>query len=188
MIKDIICEGLDRTGKGTQISNLWTYFNRDNSDGCNIIRGDKMQSTVVEDTSHHKFLYQNSITQSFRNMKMFRDNNIQGVRLYDRLHLSEVVYGSEYRGYHTDHIFDIEQDFISGLKDVYLLLFIDEVDNLVKRDDGLGFTSDPEQIKNEKDIFLYAYDESCIENKVVINIANKNIEQVFYEILEFLGE
>jgi len=185
MIKDIIIEGPDRTGKSTQVANLWTYYNNHNSDGCNIIRGDKMQSSVVDDVKNHQFLYTNSITKSFRDMKIERDLNLHGVKIYDRLHLSEIVYGKKYRNYSTEHIYKIEKGYISEYENVFLILLIDKVKNLVKRDDKKGLTSDPNEINAEIKDFTDAYYNSIIINKKMININGKCIKQVFNEIIEF---
>jgi thymidylate kinase len=185
MIKDVIIEGLDRTGKTTQIINLWTHLNNIYPDGCNIIRGDKMNELVV--TPAHKYLYAHSINLSFRNMLNVRKYGLNGIRIYDRLHLSEIVYGQKYRKYDTDRIYEIEKE-VSELDDVYLILLVDEVDNLIKRDDGLGFTSNADDIKDEYEQFTNAFNDSHIKNKLIININNKNIETVFSEILTFIQE
>ena len=190
MIKDIILEGLDRTGKGTQIRNLWTFFNDNYSNGCNIIRGDKMVSDKnisLPETLMHQYLYANSINMTFQNMVHTRKTNFQGVRLYDRLHLSEIVYGSKYRKYDTMRIYKSEMA-VEDFDDVYLITFIDEVDNLIKRDDGLGFTSDQKEIEDEISRFKIAHNDSYIKNKKIINISGKDITTVFNEILLFLGE
>jgi thymidylate kinase len=189
MIKDIIIEGLDRTGKGTQIQNLWTYLNHHYPTGCNIIRGDKMKTEHLSKTEDIAFrsTYANSINMTFQNMIQARANNFQGIRLYDRLHLSEVVYGQKYRKYDCNHIYKIE-NAVANLDDVYLITFIDDVENLYNRDDGEGFTSDPKEMKDEISRFREAHNDSSIKNKKIINISTLSIEMVFSIILNFIGE
>jgi hypothetical protein len=131
--------------------------------------------------------YANSINMTFQNMIQARANNFQGIRLYDRLHLSEVVYGQKYREYDCEHIYKIE-NAVADLDDVYLITFVDEVDNLVSRDDGLGFTSDPKEIEKEKAAFILAHNDSCIKNAKVININGLSIDDVFAMVLRFIGE
>jgi len=148
-----------------------------------------MQNDIIL-TEDHKRLYMNSISMAFRNMRYFRDNNVPGVRIYDRLHLSEVVYGNKYRGYNTDHIYDIESEFLEDINydNVYLILLVDEVDNLIARDDGEGFTSDPSEINKEVKAFTNSYYDSNIIRKKMININGKDIKTVFEEILKQIGE
>jgi thymidylate kinase len=185
MIKDIIIEGLDRTGKTTQIQNLWTYLNSIYPDGCNIVRGDKMNKLVP--TEHHQYLYANSINMAFRNMIQSRKYNLQGIRIYDRLHLSEIVYGAKYRKYPVDRIYNIEKQ-VADFDDIYEIILIDEIENLVDRDDNDGFTSDPVEMENEKQEFVDAFFDSTIANKLIININGKSIDEVFHEILDFIEE
>jgi len=168
---------------------LWTYLNHHYPTGCNIVRGDKMTTEHFHDDSDVAFrsTYANSINMTFQNMVQARANNFQGIRLYDRLHLSEVVYGQKYREYDCTHIYKIE-NAVKDLDDVYLITIVDEVENLVSRDDGLGFTSDPKEIEDEKSRFLDAHNDSSIKNKKVININGLNIDNVFAIILRFIGE
>jgi hypothetical protein len=140
-----------------------------------------------ESDVNFRYAYSHSINMSFQNMLHARKSNFQGIRLYDRLHLSEVVYGQKYRGYDCTHIYKSEWA-IEDLDDVFLITFIDEVENLVSRDDGDGFTSNPEEMEKEKQSFIEAHNDSCIKNKKVININGLSISDVFGEVLRFIGE
>jgi hypothetical protein len=131
--------------------------------------------------------YANSINMSFQNMVNARHSNFQGIRLYDRLHLSEVVYGQKYRKYDCTHIYKSEWS-LQNLDDVYLITFVDNIDNLVSRDDGLGFTSNPDEIQKENQRFIDAHQDSCIKNKKIININGLSISDVFAMVLRFIGE
>ena len=146
-----------------------------------------MVTEIVSNTSDHKYLYANSINMTFQNMVNARENNFQGIRLYDRLHLSEVVYGNKYRKYNTDHVYKIENS-VEKYDDVYLLTFIDDVENLYQRDDGLGFTSDTNEMKDEILRFVGAHNDSSIKNKKIININGLDIPTVYSMILNFIGE
>jgi hypothetical protein len=146
-----------------------------------------MQSDIIPNTSDHKYLYANSINMTFQNMVNARENNCPGIRLYDRLHLSEVVYGNKYRKYNCDHVYKIEKN-VAKYDNVYLLTFIDEVENLIRRDDGLGFTSEPTEIRDETLRFVGAHNDSSIKNKKIININDMSIPTVFEMVLNFIGE
>jgi hypothetical protein len=186
--KDIIITGLDRCGKSTLVANLWTHYNK-MPYGCNIIRGDKMQKDIVP-TDKHQHLYMNSINYAFNNMKLYRDTNTSGIRLYDRLHLDEVVYGTKYRGYDTSDVFKLEESYVNSFdkNSVFLIVLVDEPANLVTRDDGLGFTADIAEMAKEKQLFIDAYSDSNIEQKILINIKNFTIQQVFNKVLYFVED
>jgi thymidylate kinase len=189
MIKDIILEGMDRTGKSSHAANLWTTFNSmPVNHGASIIRGDKMQSKYVHpsDQDHYR-AYSNYQNHSFKRIKHCNDNNIEGVRIYDRFHLSECVYGTKYRKYDGSYVFDIEANYIKDVPEdnIILITFIDSVDSLLSRDDGDGFTSDPKEIHKEIDLFVDAHYDSNIINKHIINISDYDcdIDKVYEHIL-----
>jgi len=71
-------------------------------------------------------------------------------------------------------------------RNVYLVVFIDEPENAISRDDGESFTIDIERKQEEIDSFIDAYQKSLIINKTIINICDKNIEEVHNEIYNFI--
>jgi hypothetical protein len=190
LYRDIVISGLDRTGKSTLISNLWTYYNT-SPNGCSIIRGDKMQKNIVP-TEEHRYLYMNSINYAFKNMKLYRDQNIPGTRLYDRLHIDEAVYGAKYRKYKKkdiSKIYDLEKDYVSEFDEesIFLIVLVDEPANLLARDDGLGFTSDITEIAEERVMFIDAFNKTNIKRSLLLNIHNYSIEEVFEIITKFVA-
>ena len=68
------------------------------------------------------------------------------------------------------------------------IVLIDEIENLIKREDGLSFSIDKEKKENEIQKFTEFYKKSNIKNKLLLNINGKNIDEVFNIITEFIGE
>ena len=105
--------------------------------------------------------------------------------LFDRFHLGESVYSPLYRNYSGDYVFELEQ-IIQNCNEVYLIVLIDEAKNLLNREDGNSFTIELEKKQQEIDLFIEAFKKSSIKNKILININNKNQQQVFKEIKDFI--
>ena len=93
-----------------------------------------------------------------------------------------------YRYYDPNYIFEIEKKYIK--KDfwnkIYLIIFVDDVENLIKREDGLSFSIDPIKKQEEIDRFNEIYDKTNINHKILININGKNIEEIKQIIYGFI--
>jgi len=109
--------------------------------------------------------------------------------ILDRSHIGEYVYAPMYRGYDGSYIFDIEKQFMNNdnWNLIYLVTFIDKAENIIKRDDGLSFSTQVENKKKEINSFVEASKKSYIKNKIVIDINGKSIEEVEKEVDSFLN-
>lgn len=177
----IILEGLDNVGKSTQIRkiqpllldkpiHIMHYMNIKGFDDMNDVR----------DYSEHMYRNMFHIASVF----YFRDHFVM-----DRAHIGEVVYSPMYRGYDGSYVYDIEREFINFSKfwdEVYLITFIDKPENLIKRDDGLSFTTQLEKKQTEIDAFIEATNRSGIKNKLILDINGKNEDEVFDIIKDFI--
>lgn len=178
----ICVEGPDNVGKSTLIKGI-----------KNVMSDYIMQSlhyssvkhkTTADCIEYNKKLY----TMMFDMMKFTIQYEKSGL-VFDRSHLGELVYGPIYRGYSGDYCLDIENQFnhILDLKDnLYLIVLVDEPENLIKRDDGLSFSTELDKKREEIQLFDLAYNKSNIKNKLFINIKDKDEKAVLKEVLEFL--
>lgn len=176
---NIILEGLDNTGKSAHIQSIIKAFQD------KYFHYLHYSALPVDDVvEYSKGLYRNM----FDLMNVSSQNGIN--LLLDRAHLGEWVYGKIYRNYDAHFVFDIEKEhqYCEFMKHTYLIVLIDEHENLVARDDGLSFSLDKEQKEFEKERFVNAYEKSYIPNKLLINCNdyNCNLEVIFQQILIFL--
>jgi hypothetical protein len=187
---------IDRTGKSTHAASLWTIYNSMPTNyGASIIRGDKMDVSLLDPTGNttNAFnCYRNYLNSAFSTIHYSNLCNVPGVRIYDRLHLSECVYGTKYRNYDGGYVYGIEDDYLNETvptDNVVLITLIDKVENLIKRDDGDGFTSDPVEILKEIEAFKDAHDDSKIINKFIIDISEYDcdIDKVRNQIFKILN-
>lgn len=117
--------------------------------------------------------------------------------LFDRMAGGETVYGSIYRNYAAEWVYELERDYLhesdDRIKNTFLIVFTDTPERLISRDDGLSFTSDMgyevalEKKKIELDLFEKFFHSSRIKNKILIDIRDKTIEEVAVKIGAFLG-
>jgi thymidylate kinase len=173
----IIFEGLDNVGKSTQIEELRKHY----KDIGFIVT----KSSFIKDFTPEEFKKNSSLEyeQSFRIFNQDFDISC------DRLHLGEYVYGNIYRGYSGEHVFDLEDKYdLNKIDDLFLFVFIDDVDNLLSRDDGLSLTTDRDKKQYEIQRFIEAFEKSKIKNKLLINVNNKSIEDVTKELVNFIEE
>lgn len=180
----IIAEGIDRCGKTTQVQKLTDYFLRQ---GIPVTAGhaQKIPGKSKEEVRRLSEVYYGNLIANL-------ETQPNEVKIWDRAHLGEAVYSPLYRNYSGDYVFDYESThaMMSGaFKDVYLFFIYDYIGNVIKRDDGLGFSSKEDDIQRELDLFQRAFTLSKIPNKLMINIGDVGDEQKVFElILKFIGE
>ena len=172
----IILEGLDNVGKTTQINNIREEFNSSFFLTFHLsnIKTKKWSNEAYQ--SYFKNLY-------VEYFELIESNEYD--LLFDRFHLGESVYSPLYRNYSGDYVFELEK-IIENCNEVYLIVLIDEAKNLLNREDGNSFTIELEKKQQEIDLFIEAFKKSSIKNKILININNKNQQQVFKEIKDFI--
>jgi len=169
----IIFEGLDRTGKDTQIQKFREYFSNNNEIFHELHYG-KYINKDIETFSKKAYTDAFEILNSNKNL------------LCNRFHGGEYVYGQLYRNYDPNYIFELEKS--CNMKDTFLIVLIDDANNLLSRDDKKGYTSDINLINKEIKLFTEFYNKSNIVNKLLINIKDYNIDQVYNFILQFINK
>lgn len=176
----IILTGLDNVGKTTQTAKLQQILTDKplHQIHYTALKGFDDKSELINYTSK---MY----TQMFSMTKLFND---KAHFIIDRFHIDEAVYAPMYRSYSGDYVFEIEDMFnkTEFWNDVYLITFIDSIDNVIKRDDGLSHSIDPKLKQKEIEGFIKAHDKSSIKNKYLMDIEGKDIDTVFKEICKFI--
>lgn len=178
----IICEGLDRCGKSTQIQKLLPFLN-DRSVHQLHYSAIKGFETKEETSTYSCEMY----SDMFKLLYVFCEDMHF---ILDRSHIGEMVYAPMYRGYDGDYVLNIEnywRTFKDFWNQVYLITFIDKPESVIKRDDGLSFSIDVEKKKQEINSFVEATNKSLILHKLIIDIDGKSIDEVTEEIRRFLN-
>lgn len=193
----VLFDGLDNTGKTTQIQKLVSYFaNKDMiSTVCKYSKFDKLDKKKEEKFSKrfYKDYFEKIVNWPDKvipdpayiaedNIHYIHDNNL----ILDRGHISEAVYASIYRSYSGDYVWDLEK-CLENKYNIYLIVLIDSVEKAIEREDGLSLSNgDADKINIEISKFAEAYKKSCIQNKIIIDINGLSIEEVFAQIIKFL--
>lgn len=193
----VLFDGLDNTGKTTQIQKLVSYFaNKDMiSTVCKYSKFDKLDKKKEEKFSKrfYKDYFEKIVNWPDKvipdpayiaedNIHYIHDNNL----ILDRGHISEAVYASMYRSYSGDYVWDLEK-CLENKYNIYLIVLIDSVEKAIEREDGLSLSNgNADKINIEISKFAEAYKKSCIQNKIIIDINGLNIEEVFAQIRKFL--
>ena len=193
----VLFDGLDNTGKTTQIQKLVSYFaNKDMiSTVCKYSKFDKLDKKKEE--KFYKRFYKDYFEKIANwpdkvtpdsayiaedNIHYIHDNNL----ILDRGHISEAVYASMYRSYSGDYVWDLEK-CLENKYNIYLIVLINSVEKAIEREDGLSLSNgDADKINIEISKFAEAYKKSCIQNKIIIDINGLSIEEVFAQIIKFL--
>ena len=193
----VLFDGLDNTGKTTQIQKLVSYFaNKDMiSTVCKYSKFDKLDKKKEEKFSKrfYKDYFEKIVNWPDKvipdpayiaedNIHYIHDNNL----ILDRGHISEAVYASIYRSYSGDYVWDLEK-CLENKYNIYLIVLIDSVEKAIEREDGLSLSNgNADKINIEISQFAEAYKKSCIQNKILIDINGFSIEEVFAQIIKFL--
>lgn len=184
-------EGLDRLGKDTLISGLLhrlgfhhvLHFSKPQVLEC---YHPKDEADPVIDRRIALRRYQEA---SFRNMfSMFRDAKFSHL-IANRAHLGECVYAPLYRGYTGEYVFDMEKAFMQEVTDTRLVLLTEDFgvsEHFIDDGDSFDITKRVE----EQQLFLRAFERSCISDKRIICVTDqgtggfKRPEHIIEEVLE----
>jgi len=108
--------------------------------------------------------------------------------ILDRSWVGEEVYGALYRGTNfTERDFGVPNGLKLLVADAMrLIVFIDSPENCKDRDDGLGLTSDLDNISQEREMFEMAESYSSVNSKMCdwSKEANTYSEQKLYSLAE----
>lgn len=90
------------------------------------------------------------------------------------------------RGYDCHYVLETEKAWASELQNAFLITFIDEPENLIKREDGYSFSTNLEDKKEEINKFEEAHNKSIIPHKFKMNINGYGIKEVGNIVCEWL--
>lgn len=175
---NIVIEGCDAMGKGTQIAFIEKEFEK-LAAAVHIIH----YSNIKLDTNDAiKVASQIRYREMFKLMSVIPDNN---VLIFDRAHLGETVYSPIYRNYSGDFVFDFEKDYVKREHpETKLIVFTDTPEAVIERDkkrgDGLSFSLDIDKKKQELEAFERAYVMSCLDKKLIY-LNGRTPEQIWKE-------
>lgn len=177
MNKIYIVEGLDRCGKSTIISELRKKLTNPRT---LTLHSNKPPAGV--DARSWSIRHYNALVMTIRNLW------VEGFDIIlDRSWIGEAVYAPLYRGGSPEDrwMFELEQNvlfnapgegwynrsmvFKTRTPIVELILCIDSPSNMMSRDDGLGMTSEIEQVEKERLLFIAAYSLSNIKYKTFVD-------------------
>ena len=180
MSKFIIIEGTDNTGKDTQQNLIIKKVN-------DLVFQKLHYSSLPfkDDKEKHITYSQKLYDDMFKLMILSKDKDIN--LIFNRSHLGESVYSPLYREYSGDYVFDIEKKYVNQLrKELYLITLSNDAHTILKRDDGLSFYGNEEEVTAEIDGFNRAHRKSKIKNKLLLNIGTMSAEEVSNIIVDFL--
>lgn len=178
----LIIEGMDNTGKDTLIEKIQSNFSHIKRPHL-VLKFSAIKNLSFQ---RHKEAYMKLYEKTFNLFKTEQDV------ILNRFCLGEEVYSPIYRNYFPDGLIEkIKQskiDYPDIFNKICMIVLIDEPDNLLKREDGLSLSNkDIELMQKEKELFINAYEKSEISNKYILNISNKDEDQVFLELKKFIG-
>ena len=179
----IIIDGPDNCGKTTQIAKLQPLLI---DKPLHLLHYTKLKGF---DSNNEMMTYsKNMYYDMFRILESnYKTSNF----ILDRSHISEIVYSPLYRDYSGDYIYDIERKFLTYnhnfWEEIYLIVFIDEAEALISRDDGLSHSVNLVDKEEEINMFRGTTIKSLIINKIIININGKSQDEVAEETKSFLN-
>ncbi len=171
----IAFDGPDNVGKGTQIHLLRKSFPKIPFVLMNLDR-------PVGTTDEEKRTYglEASRNALLTNRALLKEGIPQ---IIDRMHYTEYAYSILRGGHEKQTILDLEEEFSDLKKYFFTIIFIDEVSEIQKRDDGLSEYNEKnyDEIKAIQERFIDIAKTSHFDN-IVINIHTKSIKRVQSEV------
>lgn len=175
-----LLEGLDRCGKSAQIRKIQPLLV---NKPLHVLHNMAIQGLDPEKVKEY------SREMYFHMFQLLHSSYRKAHFLLDRSHIGEAVYSPIYRNYSGDYVFDIEEHYrfdTAFWDNICLITLIDKPENLIKRDDGLSFSTRENKKKEEIYAFVRATKLSMIPHKLIINIDGKSEDVVTEEIRNFL--
>jgi len=186
MYKRIIFESPDNCGKDTQIRLLSTRFAKQMTP-YHVLHYSAIPGITPEESK----AYSMCLYRDMFRLILHETAEVDRTLILNRSHIGENVYAPMYRNTDGEWIFLIEKHFKMAYPykwdDLYLITFVDDPENLIKRDDGLSFSVDLDKKASEIGRFITTTKQSNIVNKIIINIRNKDQHRVHEEVLNFLN-
>lgn len=184
MSKIVLFEGLDNCFKTTNVKGLFNFWTKQNKTS-HVLHYSGVKT--LSNTSG-KMLSNKLYTEMFEVFEYFHSKDINVI--CDRSHLGENVY-SRYRNYSPSYIWELEEEFMHKKfwNDLYVIFLKDSnIDNVIKRDDGLSISVKRDDKIFERSKFEEAIYLTNIPNKLTIDVNSKTPEKILNEILNFLNE
>ena len=169
----ILMDGLDNTGKSTQIKLLMKHLI---DKPTHVIHYSAISGITPEQSYKYSQQLYNNMFHMMSEASAF-DRNL----IFDRSHIGEYVYAPLYRNYSGKYVFDIEKKYSKSIffNDIVLFILIDKAENVISREDGYSFSTDIKNKQKEIDGFKEAYELSCIKNKHLIDTNGLSIAEVY---------
>ena len=164
MIKNVIVEGVDQTGKSTLIAGL-----QDRLGYFHVVHYQKPQrlsyyQDLLSDQAEE--VYQRDAFKSMFNLLA------SPVRIIcDRSHLGEVIYAPMYRRYSGDYVYELEQSYPEVCNDTLLVLLYTSSFKIINDD---GKSIDVNKREDEQRLFLKAFHRSFIKHKLTVDVYGGN--------------
>ncbi len=177
----IAFDGPDNVGKGTQIALLRKAYPEIPFALINLDR-------PVGSTPEEKISYgTKTMLSQLEAMSAIHQRNVP--QIIDRMHYTEYAYSILRGGHDIETILDIEKKYADLQNSFLTIIFIDTVENIAARDDGLSVydKDDHENIKTITDRFLEISQKSMFKNEV-INIHGKDIPTVQQEVMRIIEQ
>jgi thymidylate kinase len=193
-MKTVIIEGTDNVGKDTIINRLTEEFKHNVVIHCEKPENDTpLNQSLKQENTFAKLLGENIYyNNSLRNNKDF-------LFIHNRSWYGEYVYGCMYRKndekYVKNMIFNLELLLNNNIDEndiVYITLLSDNMDFLVRNDDGLSLSdAKKELIEEETRRFEKIYILSTIKNKHIVYVNNgdkfRDKDDIYNEVKKYIG-
>jgi thymidylate kinase len=176
----IIIEGPDRVGKTTQIKRLMSFLA--GSKPMEWLHYTSIKGLTPEQQTE---LFKITFDHMFKLIE-----KQDAIWFLDRSHLGERVYGNIYRpGIDISYIWDLEKKYrIADREDVFLIVLYDSSFKNLERDDGDSYSTELQVCKKEVENFKAAYYGTSIRKKILLDIKDKNADEVQMEIESFISD
>jgi thymidylate kinase len=176
----IIIEGPDRVGKTTQIKRLMSFLA--GSKPMEWLHYTSIKGLTPEQQTE---LFKITFDHMFKLIE-----KQDAIWFLDRSHLGERVYGNIYRpGIDISYIWDLEKKYhIADREDVFLIVLYDSSFKNLERDDGDSYSTELQMCKKEVENFKAAYYGTSIRKKILLDIKDKNADEVQMEIESFISD
>ncbi len=188
LMKLIIIEGTDNTGKDTLISKILEKYPI-----ATIIHCGKPYS------KKYSSIEQDTLFNIYCNLIINNEFKYSNVIIMNRSHIGEYVYGTLYRNRSKNEVFNMINNInmaLNNKKDLsiyYIQLLCDSTNLLKNNEDGKSLSNGKvDKIMKESELFKEIFEKTNIKNKKLIFVNDgdkfRSREDIFNEAISFIND
>lgn len=192
-MKHIIIEGGDGLGKNSLIKRLTAHYDYDNVTIRHFNKPPSNLDTDVLDFQIESFTREIELYQKIDQIERLNQRVYENVVIWNRSYHGEYVYGSMFRDYSKEEIWNALQSLEKEIyTNPYFILLTADPEFFLGQEDGHSFSKNLRSKREEMKLFKEIFEKSNLSRKLQLQVNREkkflSKEEIFKKVLNFIEE